>query len=64
MIDKLKPCPFCGSKNIYLYSNITNITSRWRVLCKDCDAQVGRYVMKEQAVDAWNRRAVEESNGE
>lgn len=61
MTDKLKPCPFCGGKNIYMF---TDIMSRWWVFCKDCDVQAGRHETKEQAVDAWNRRAGEESREE
>lgn len=56
--QELKPCPFCGSKNI----KIDKCTKRIR--CKDCFATSGlitRYINKglsedEAVVAAWNER--------
>ena len=59
MNEQLKPCPFCGSKNIYL----SHWTDSAYVVCLDCGCKTevflhGRCV--ETAVEHWNRRAYEE----
>ena len=57
MSKKLKPCPFCGSEaTLYEY--------RWwgisyGVECTKCDAILEGYSTKEEAIEAWNRRANE-----
>lgn len=51
MAEKLKPCPFCGSKNILL----TN-WGLWRCWCKDCLAKTSDELKKIDAIEAWNRR--------
>jgi Lar family restriction alleviation protein len=67
---KLKPCPFCGGEAMLttnLYAGIVYIQ------CKCCTAMVGRkrkivssmigkeyFVNKEEAIEAWNRRAEHE----
>lgn len=68
--SKLKPCPFCGGEAMLttnLYAGIVYIQ------CKCCTAMVGRkrkivssmigkeyFVNKEEAIEAWNRRAEHE----
>ena len=70
---KLKPCPFCGGEAMLttnLYAGIVYIQ------CKCCTAMVGRkrkivssmigkeyFVNKEEAIEAWNRRAEHEQSG-
>lgn len=55
MSEKLKPCPFCGCKNIRLWET----TSPW-VQCEKCLSSAATGYTKEEAVENWNRR---ESDG-
>lgn len=61
MIEKLKPCPFCGSKSVTLEKR----NSGYQVRCWYCGAR-GKYVVaksiinKKEAIDAWNRRVGED----
>ena len=50
---ELKPCPFCGCKEIA--SDKYDII-RHKVCCRSCSAQIYRGTQKE-AEKAWNRRA-------
>ena len=52
---EIKPCPFCGSKDIYC-DDAGRGTDMWFVQCNDCDATFPHFDSKEQAVRAWNRR--------
>lgn len=54
---KLLPCPFCGGKNINLvdYSEVIVF-----VQCDDCCATFPHFDTKEEAINAWNRRATDE----
>lgn len=51
-MEKLKPCPFCGGKNIRIWK-----TSAPFVSCDDCLANTGSALTKKEAVEYWNRRA-------
>lgn len=58
---ELKPCPFCGSKNIKLleYGNWKNFYCE----CEDCraivpDPSITDYT-EEEAIEAWNTRHIE-----
>lgn len=53
---ELKPCPFCGSKNVIAYKNAA---LNWMVKCQECGVQQNPYAHKEKndAIKAWNRRA-------
>lgn len=52
-MDELKTCPFCGSKaEIYQHYD-----SLWTVECVVCFAATWPRKNKEDAVEAWNRRA-------
>lgn len=48
----LKPCPFCGSKNI----RVTN-WGMYRCWCADCLAKTADEIREKDAKEAWNRRA-------
>lgn len=56
------PCPHCGDNNIYLehYEHHAG-QYRWRAICPypGCGASVdaGTWQSKQEAIDAWNRRA-------
>lgn len=55
MNDKLKPCPFCGSKAKKIISPVMNTIM---FVCENCGADVCFYEAEfgEKAVKAWNRR--------
>jgi Lar family restriction alleviation protein len=58
MTPELKPCPFCGSDDVYVHCP----GDYGHVACKECDAD-GPYVMADNLqviIDAWNTRAGEE----
>ena len=57
MSEELKPCPFCGSKNIRLWET----TSPW-VQCEKCLSSTATGYIKEEAVENWNRRTNDETN--
>lgn len=68
MVDKLKPCPFCGSK-AELYQNIKedgtgDFNGRYFVRCDPCDLVIDSAwdVPEAEAIAAWNRRTP--ANGE
>lgn len=58
-MTELKPCPFCGSTNIYVdeYDHHCG-NKRWRVVCLECMGQVdaGIWQSKLPAIEAWNTR--------
>ena len=54
-MDKLKPCPFCGCKNI----NVEKIgnTEGFYLTCPECEIEQPIYSTLNEAIEAWNRRA-------
>ena len=49
--NNLKPCPYCGSKDIVL--------SNWgmyRCWCTSCGAKTSDCIRRKDAIEAWNRR--------
>lgn len=59
-MDKLKPCPFCGGKvTVSMHNN--RFTEWWLCSCQKCHiSQTGsKYTFRFEAVDAWNRRAID-----
>ena len=55
-MTELKPCPFCGGKNIDL-SEAGLKTDVWFVQCWDCYATFPHFDSETEAIEAWNRRA-------
>ena len=55
--EELKPCPFCGSTEIYIDNPDTNC---FYVGCANCGVQGTTANKKELAVAYWNRRADDE----
>ena len=53
MIDKLKPCPFCGGEAKFFEDKGYQIYS---VTCTECDAGTNAYGIEQDAIDAWNSR--------
>ena len=56
--DDCKPCPFCGSKEIYIEYYKTNVGMRYRILCGNCCAGIFNNISQSQhsIKEAWNRR--------
>ena len=61
-MTKLKPCPFCGSRNVH---TVKDMYGHWMVECweRGCRASYGNhkypYIAESDAIDGWNRRAVD-----
>lgn len=55
MGDLLKPCPFCGSEEIFVYLKSTNY-DKWCAVCEICRARGGIGETKEEAATLWNTR--------
>jgi Lar family restriction alleviation protein len=51
--EKVKPCPFCGSKKVEI--NRTNQNACW-VSCTECGAHVWSDPSRQAAIKFWNRR--------
>lgn len=58
MIEKLKPCPFCGGKAILAYdsSSDESCQTMYTVECENCIANISWDTSKLKAIAAWNRR--------
>jgi Lar family restriction alleviation protein len=56
--NKLKPCPFCGSKNIDLLDDqdMVYYGYAYYAKCRQCKAQSRSEQKKEDAIAAWNER--------
>lgn len=60
-MEKLKPCPFCGNKDVRIVKSISCFTSKikgYYVNCL-CGARFYDSRYKKQAVAVWNRRVFE-----
>ncbi len=53
MIEKLKPCPFCGSDSLYIPENPV---FDYYVRCNNCQSRSNSFENAERAIEAWNRR--------
>lgn len=55
---ELKPCPFCGSRDIVYEEYAHKAGNRWMVWCTECLATVdtGCAQSMGQAQEKWNRR--------
>lgn len=56
MKEKLKPCPFCGSKKVSKF--IAPLMKTMMFVCENCGADVCFYGAEHEpkATEAWNRR--------
>ena len=52
---KLKPCPFCGCKNIQFWET-DNDTHRFQIVCMQCFNGTDECISEEVAMEQWNRR--------
>ncbi len=67
MPNELRPCPFCGNKNVSVVTDNLEYSlgfvdfADFQVICsttsKGCGATSGKYSDKDEAIEAWNRRA-------
>lgn len=68
-MDKLKPCPFCGSNDIGLIKRfdenhvfrkgewkIQTQSDRYQIKCRNCPCGTYFAFFVEDAIEAWNRR--------
>ena len=71
-MSKKKPCPFCGSENLYHKLVLESYQASQRVTCRNCGAQgpeaiedvaSGERAAKGVATKGWNRRAEGKGNG-
>lgn len=53
MMEKLKPCPFCGGEAHAIDEPEKKIYS---IVCLNCDTDIEFYDSKEEAVEAWDAR--------
>lgn len=56
MPNELKPCPFCGSENIWV-GDVSRNYDIWFVQCETCGATFSHFDSEVEATEAWNRRA-------
>ena len=54
---ELKPCPFCGGKEVEIKGLDHFGIMVFNAMCKKCYATGGVARTQEQATQAWNRRA-------
>lgn len=59
-MQKLKPCPFCGSENLEIAIN-SIMVNPYYVWCFDCNAIGPDEKTKTKAIKKWNARANESS---
>lgn len=59
---ELKPCPFCGSKEIVFMQYEHTAGLRWKVFCCGCAAEIDPGYAQQQHVVAamWNKRVSKE----
>lgn len=60
MSEKLKPCPFCGSANVDVFSSFGDPSTDENIMnveCINCGAQGSSAKGEEKAVAVWNKRA-------
>ena len=52
-MDELKPCPFCGSRDV----EVVHPGRCWVILCNTCQAEGPTDLGESGAIEAWNTRA-------
>ena len=57
LTEELKPCPFCGSKDV---STMIMPGSNWVVACYSCGCRTSEYYDCREAESVWNRRVCDE----
>ena len=61
---ELKPCPFCGCKQLddnvavqYGENGTSPVRYFFSIVCSKCGCRTTLFNQKENAADAWNRRS-------
>ena len=54
-MSKLKPCHVCGNHQLKFVINV--MTTRTCVVCEECGEESNWCNTKNEAIEAWNRRA-------
>ena len=58
MEEKLKPCPFCGTKNSVITTYNLDCGNVYQVCCWTCGTRGPDYCnSKQEAIAAWNKRS-------
>ena len=60
MTERLYPCPFCGSRNVDVFSSFGDSSTDENIMnveCINCGAQGSSAKGEEKAVAVWNKRA-------
>lgn len=56
-MNVLKPCPFCGSKDVEVVELMPAIPSHsFMTVCSKCPASIGAKT-EDEAINLWNKRA-------
>ena len=65
LIESAKPCPFCGSVEIYTVQEDHAAGTRYNAMCGECGCTVGNNTCQTrgQAIGAWNERSGDGSEG-
>ena len=59
-MEELKPCPFCGSTDIYIVCSITQYRDYYTIETDcECPFTFGgtEYDTEQKLIEAWNRRS-------
>lgn len=56
--NRLRPCPFCGSKKVTLWKDEVDGETVWCVFCEDCEAEGPHAKGAKTAVKRWESRVV------
>ena len=61
---KLKSCPFCGGEPCIQRHEFIGYADTFGVVCLDCCCETRQFFeTKEEAIEAWNRRAERSEDG-
>jgi Lar family restriction alleviation protein len=55
-VEKLKPCPHCGSTE---FTGPNESDGMWWLTCNNCEAGMEVFTSEEALVENWNRRVSE-----
>lgn len=58
MSEELKSCPFCGSEDIEIKHD--EFCDYWIVECRECEVERNRCLSKDDAIELWNTRPIED----
>jgi Lar family restriction alleviation protein len=62
MMEKLKPCPFCGGGEAYVFPShheAGNSNKHFWMICSDCEADGPLAESESKARELWNKRVSE-----